>query len=123
MHRTALAFALLLSACACADALVGGATVVRRTGAGAHIVMIVGSRGNVCTGTERCVNGQCQSGTPLTCDDGDPCTSNTCNPTSGCSYPSNGLCCTTSADCNDSSSCTTDTCVNQRCQFVPSHRL
>ena len=51
MRRPALAFALLLSACACADALVGGATIVRRTGAGAHIVMIVGTRGNVCTGT------------------------------------------------------------------------
>jgi len=51
MRRPALAFALLLSVCACADALVGGATIVRRTGAGAHIVMIVGTRGNVCTGT------------------------------------------------------------------------
>ncbi len=34
-----------------AAALVGGATVVRDTGAGRHIVMIVGTRGNLCTGT------------------------------------------------------------------------
>src|SRR5262245_15055219 len=32
-------------------ALVGGANVVRDTGAGRHVVMIVGTRGNVCTGT------------------------------------------------------------------------
>ena len=51
MRRPALACALLLSACTCADALVGGAKVVRRTGAGAHIVMIDGARGNLCTGT------------------------------------------------------------------------
>ena len=51
MRRPALAFALLLSACACADALVGGAKVVRHTGAGRHVVMIVSTRGNVCTGT------------------------------------------------------------------------
>lgn len=32
-------------------ALVGGANAVRDTGAGRHVVMIVGTRGNVCTGT------------------------------------------------------------------------
>jgi hypothetical protein len=32
-------------------ALVGGATIVSRTGAGRHIVMIVSTRGNLCTGT------------------------------------------------------------------------
>ena len=31
--------------------MVGGATVVRGTGAGRHIVMIIGTRGNLCTGT------------------------------------------------------------------------
>jgi len=51
MRRPALAFVALLSLCVSADALVGGATVVRRTGAGRHVVMIVGTRGNLCTGT------------------------------------------------------------------------
>jgi hypothetical protein len=51
MRRSALAFTVLLSLCVCANALVGGATVVRHTGAGRHIVMIVGTRGNLCTGT------------------------------------------------------------------------
>lgn len=51
MHRPALALAALILAAPPAAALVGGATVVRDAGAGKHIVMIVGTRGNLCTGT------------------------------------------------------------------------
>jgi secreted trypsin-like serine protease len=51
MRRPVLAFFLLLSACGAAAALVGGARVARGTGAGLHIVMIEGARGNLCTGT------------------------------------------------------------------------
>ncbi|AUX48827.1 uncharacterized protein SOCE26_103680 [Sorangium cellulosum] len=76
------------------------------------------SDGDVCTGTETCVAGQCQAGTQLSCDDNDPCTANSCNATSGCTYPDNGQCCTSSATCNDSTTCTTDSCVSGMCQFV-----
>ncbi|APR88555.1 hypothetical protein A7982_13904 [Minicystis rosea] len=76
------------------------------------------SDNDVCNGIETCVGGGCQAGTPLTCDDGDACTTNACNPTTGCNYPSNGLCCTTNADCDDDRPCTADSCVNQRCQHV-----
>jgi secreted trypsin-like serine protease len=51
MHRPALLLAAFMSFCAPALAVVGGATVVRETGAGRHIVMIVSTRGNFCTGT------------------------------------------------------------------------
>jgi trypsin len=51
MHRLALALAISFSLCASAAALVGGASVVSSTGPGRNIVMIVGTRGNVCTGT------------------------------------------------------------------------
>jgi secreted trypsin-like serine protease len=51
MHRPALALALLLCLCAPAAALVGGAAEVRGAGAGRHIVMIISTRGNFCTGT------------------------------------------------------------------------
>ena len=47
----ALALMALVSLIPRADALVGGASVVRATGAGRHIVMIVSTRGNLCTGT------------------------------------------------------------------------
>jgi hypothetical protein len=51
MRRTALALAVALSLCAPAAALVGGAATVSGTGPGRHIVMIVSTRGNLCTGT------------------------------------------------------------------------
>jgi uncharacterized repeat protein (TIGR03806 family) len=76
------------------------------------------SDNNVCNGAETCVNGQCQAGTALSCDDGNQCTSNNCSATSGCNYPDNGLCCANAADCDDGSSCTTDSCVSQLCQNV-----
>ena len=51
MHRAALALAISFSLCTSAAALVGGASVVSGTGPGRHIVMIVSTRGNLCTGT------------------------------------------------------------------------
>jgi secreted trypsin-like serine protease len=51
MHRPALLLAAFMSFCAPALAVVGGASVVRETGAGRHIVMVSGTRGNLCTGT------------------------------------------------------------------------
>lgn len=51
MHRLALALAVSFSLCASATALVGGASVVSSTGPGRNIVMIVSTRGNLCTGT------------------------------------------------------------------------
>ncbi|MBM3529054.1 MAG: trypsin-like serine protease [Alphaproteobacteria bacterium] len=51
MRRPATALALLLSLAAPAAALVGGAPVARDQGAGRHVVMIVSTRNNICTGT------------------------------------------------------------------------
>lgn len=43
--------------------------------------------GDVCNGVETCdpVN-DCQPGEPLVCDDGNPCTANSCDPANGCIY-------------------------------------
>jgi hypothetical protein len=43
---------------------------------------------NVCNGTETCDGGTmaCARGAPLSCDDGNACTSDACNPTLGCSH-------------------------------------
>jgi hypothetical protein len=51
MRRPLLALALLLLYGPPAVALVGNATVVRTSSVGRHIVMIVSTRGNLCTGT------------------------------------------------------------------------
>ena len=44
---------------------------------------------DVCTGTETCspTTKTCQEGTPLTCDDKDDCTENSCDSEKGCFYP------------------------------------
>jgi len=39
--------------------------------------------GNLCNGTETCVLGECQPGTPIPIDDGDPCTNDRCDPETG----------------------------------------
>lgn len=41
--------------------------------------------GNLCNGEETCNSaGTCQTGTPLSCDDGNRCTIDSCDPISGC---------------------------------------
>jgi hypothetical protein len=42
--------------------------------------------GDACNGTETCLAGVCQPGTPLVCDDGNACTDDTCDPMLGCQY-------------------------------------
>jgi hypothetical protein len=45
--------------------------------------MVECSDGNACTGTETCSAGTCSPGTPVDPDDGDPCTTDSCNPATG----------------------------------------
>lgn len=42
---------------------------------------------SVCNGLERCEGGRCRPGTPLVCDDGNPCSADTCDPQRGCRFP------------------------------------
>jgi hypothetical protein len=55
---------------------------------------------NFCTTDEQCVAGLCVV-TPVNCDDGDPCTDDICDCSSGC---------VNANICNDGFSCTTDVC-------------
>ncbi|HMA94405.1 MAG TPA: hypothetical protein VKP30_17055, partial [Polyangiaceae bacterium] len=49
--------------------------------------------GLYCNGTETCVNQVCQSGAPVTCDDGDACTTDVCdNNARACTHQDNGSC-------------------------------
>ncbi|MGI9020518.1 MAG: hypothetical protein ACR2G3_07405 [Solirubrobacterales bacterium] len=50
---------------------------------------------NVCNGAETCQGGFCLQGTPLVCDDGNPCTTDSCDPGVGCmsSPVANGTAC------------------------------
>lgn len=77
---------------------------------------------NACTLNTVCSSGSCNSGsgTPLNCDDGLPCTADSCSPSSGCIHTSISGCqpCTTAADCN-LVPCNTAICLaNNTCSYV-----
>ena len=65
---------------------------------------------NACTLAAQCLLGACV-GAPLTCDDGDPCTSDNCHHTDGCVHKAqDGL------SCDDGDACTTpDLCLDGEC--------
>ncbi len=68
------------------------------------------SDGNACNGQEICLNGQCHSGTPPNCNDGNLCTSDGCNPATGqCFHDS--ISCPPGQSCNPS----TGQCVVPQC--------
>jgi hypothetical protein len=73
------------------------------------------SDGNICNGSEVCHSGVCIPGTPLNCDDGNPCTQDPCSPTQGC-QPHVPL---TGTACPDSNPCTDDVCQSGTCVHTP----
>jgi hypothetical protein len=64
--------------------------------------------GNPCT-ADTCQAGNCVN-TPLNCNDGNGCTVDSC---------SNGACLHTPLNCGDGNACTTDTCVSGNCVHTP----
>jgi beta-lactamase superfamily II metal-dependent hydrolase len=66
---------------------------------------------DVCNGAEICVAGSCVPGTPLTCDDGNVCTDDSCNPTSGCATSNNTASCSDANVCNGAETCAAGACV------------
>jgi hypothetical protein len=70
------------------------------------------SNGNVCDGTETCRAGVCNSGTALNCNDGNPCTTDTCDPVAGCQHAvvANGTSCSDGNLCNGTETCTGGVC-------------
>jgi len=73
-----------------------------------------------CDGYETCQAGSCVPGTAPLCDDGNPCTSDSCDSQSGCTHTAVPGCCFTNADCTDASACTIDErCVGGSCTSSP----
>ncbi len=62
---------------------------------------------NVCNGHEACQAGSCQTGVPLTLDDGNPCTADSCSPTSGVTHQpvAAGTACDDFTVCNGQETC------------------
>ena len=67
--------------------------------------------GDLCNGDEVCEAGMCVPGPKLSCDDGNPCTKDACDPATGCWHaPDNG------APCPDGDVCDGDEyCLNNKC--------
>ena len=66
---------------------------------------------DVCNGAEECVNGECVGGEALVCDDGKPCTDDSCDPELGCEYTPNDQ-----NDCLDDDVCNgAESCVDGEC--------
>lgn len=94
--------------------------------------------GDACTVYDTCSAGLCV-GQPLSCDDLNPCTDDSCDPASGCLYQADdtntcsdgdncttdfchsGACVGTAIVCNDGNVCTDDACnpATGTCQYVP----
>ena len=67
--------------------------------------------GDVCTVGDACAEGDCVSGIPLDCDDGNGCTTDSCDPDIGCAHESNHLACDDGNDCTLSDQCSEGSCV------------
>ncbi len=72
------------------------------------------SDGSACTTGDLCSGGVCVGGPPPDCDDGNVCTDDSCDPSSGCVHVNNV------ASCDDGSACTTgDACSGGVCVGGP----
>ncbi len=66
--------------------------------------------GDACTGGDTCAGGKCASGPTVGCNDGNPCTDDSCKAETGCVHAPN------TAPCDDGSPCTVlDTCADGKC--------
>ena len=87
--------------------------------------------GDACTGGSFCNLGTyaCEAYSGVTCDDGNPCTTDSCVDNGPCDAsvsdqacycqfsPTEG-CCTDASECDDGQPCTDDSCVDNACQIV-----
>ena len=67
--------------------------------------------GSVCTAGDACLGGSCKAGKAVVCDDLNPCTNDSCDAKTGCSYADVG-----SKACDDGDLCTVgDVCTKGSC--------
>ena len=68
----------------------------------------------LCVSDQTCHQGTCQGGTPVICDDDNPCTADTCDPITGCQHtPDDSLI------PDDGASCTESFCEDGQAYHVP----
>jgi len=64
-----------------------------------------------CTEGDVCGDGKCLPGKPKSCNDGNPCTSDSCDPKVGCSYVKNSLPCEDGDICTEGEKCSGGACT------------
>jgi hypothetical protein len=69
-----------------------------------------GCTGLAWRGKSLCAGGSCTAGVPIPCDDGNPCTLDTCSATDGCKHAFSGALCDDGNACTTGESCTGGTC-------------
>ena len=78
--------------------------------------------GLACNGVEACIGGACRPGTPIVCDDGIACTTNTClEPSGTCDFARNDSACPAGQTCTapTASGCASSgTCSESPCRLV-----
>jgi len=67
--------------------------------------------GDVCNGDEHCVSGECATGTPPVCDDGNVCTADLCDAQTGCDNFAVGGDCSDGDECNGLENCFDGECT------------
>ena len=66
---------------------------------------------SVCSTNDACKDGLCKAGTPLNCDDGNPCTADSCDAKAGCKTTNQGGTCNADDDaCTVNDFCTDGVC-------------
>jgi len=67
--------------------------------------------GDACTVLDLCSGGECRPGAAVDCDDGNPCTDDSCDPAAGCRNLDN------TDPCDDQDACTqNDACLDGACK-------
>ncbi len=66
---------------------------------------------DACTANDYCRDGACRAGTVLSCDDGNPCTNDVCNSTTGCRHDTNTRSCDDGNPCTEGDGCTDGVCT------------
>lgn len=69
------------------------------------------SDGDICTTKDACQQGECVGGKSMSCDDGNECTSDSCNALVGCVYTANAGPCDDLDPCTEEDSCSGGVCV------------
>lgn len=72
-------------------------------------------RTDLCHDFSQCSGGVCPVGTPVSCDDGNPCTTDGCEPATGCTHVADDA-----ATCPDADLCTETACKRGKCVAIDS---